>query len=212
MKRSPGCFVRGASSVRHTASTLLCSTAVLALQGCALVELSGKMTRTTGEVMTEYSKEENSGFIGRLAGFGGRVNTAVGSTVEGIGKKGKEGGETPGFVDANKQVLTSAIGAAREPSAAPAQKSAPSTDATGKQAALSRPSVADPSLISIADMQAKLIELGYQPGAADGVMGKRSVEALQKFQNDSGLAVTGRLDFATAEKLRAARTGKKRDS
>jgi hypothetical protein len=55
--------------------------------------------------------------------------------------------------------------------------------------------------MSLMDAQKRLLVLGYQPGPADGVMGKKTTDAIKKFQQDKNLAVTGRLDADTAEKL-----------
>lgn len=71
------------------------------------------------------------------------------------------------------------------------------------------PTVAQPSTLgrqtaqmSVAEVQKRLLELGYQPGKADGVMGQRTIDALKKFQQDNKLQVTGRMDYDTVEKLR----------
>jgi Putative peptidoglycan binding domain len=64
---------------------------------------------------------------------------------------------------------------------------------------------ASPEPLSIADLQRRLSELGYQPGGADGIMGKRTVEALRSFQKDKRLPVTGHADGETISELRAAK-------
>ena len=51
--------------------------------------------------------------------------------------------------------------------------------------------------------QKKLEELGYDPGKADGIRGKKTVTAIKLFQEDSGLPATGRLDSQTVAKLSA---------
>ncbi len=58
--------------------------------------------------------------------------------------------------------------------------------------------------MSTAEMQTMLSQLGYQPGPADGVSGKRTIDALKKFQVANGLSATGVLDSETANRLRAA--------
>jgi hypothetical protein len=49
---------------------------------------------------------------------------------------------------------------------------------------------------SVADrnrrVQVALKDAGYDPGAPDGIWGRRSVSAMMRFQNDRGLPVTGR--------------------
>jgi hypothetical protein len=56
------------------------------------------------------------------------------------------------------------------------------------------------------DIQNKLISLGYLNGKADGVLGKTSVGAIKKFQQDNGLPATGNVDSETQVKIRAATT------
>jgi hypothetical protein len=51
--------------------------------------------------------------------------------------------------------------------------------------------------------QGRLLALGYQSGAADGVMGAKAIAALKKFQADHGLSATGQLDRKTLEALNA---------
>lgn len=50
-------------------------------------------------------------------------------------------------------------------------------------------------------VQKKLEELGYDPGLADGIWGKKTTEALKRFQRDNGLPVTGQLDARTKAEL-----------
>ena len=52
--------------------------------------------------------------------------------------------------------------------------------------------------------QERLLVLGYQPGAADGVMGAKGIAALKKFQADRSLPITGQLDRKTLDALDAA--------
>ena len=49
--------------------------------------------------------------------------------------------------------------------------------------------------------QKKLQELGYNPGPLDGIWGKKTKSALKRFQHDSSLSMTGKLDSITKEKL-----------
>lgn len=48
--------------------------------------------------------------------------------------------------------------------------------------------------------------LGYDPGAADGVYGEQTRQALQNFQRDHGLPASGKLDAATLRALDQAIT------
>lgn len=143
------------------------------LPGCAVVEMSGKMTRTTGEVMTNYANT-HTGFIARGAGVGGRINTAVGTAVEGVGKKG-ENGDSKGkqFVDANKQVMTAAVGAVKN-----------DEDVNVRA-------------------QKRLKALGYDIGPVDGAVGPKTKAALGDYQEKNGLEVTRTLDSATVKALEA---------
>ncbi len=49
--------------------------------------------------------------------------------------------------------------------------------------------------------QKRLKELGYDPGRIDGVWGKQTENAIEKFQNDNSLSMTGRIDSVTKNKL-----------
>ena len=51
------------------------------------------------------------------------------------------------------------------------------------------------------EVQQRLIDLGYLRGAADGIFGERSAEALKLFQAIAGLPATGEIDEATREAL-----------
>jgi peptidoglycan hydrolase-like protein with peptidoglycan-binding domain len=53
----------------------------------------------------------------------------------------------------------------------------------------------------IMQAQQKLGALGYDPGAADGLLGPRTRQALRAFQQDQGLPLTGLLDLQTLEAL-----------
>ena len=55
--------------------------------------------------------------------------------------------------------------------------------------------------VSLKTAQQKLIQMGYLEGTADGKMGEKTRQALEAFQRDRGLQVTGRLDEATSAEL-----------
>lgn len=166
--------------MKITAHLFLASLSV-ALCGCALIELSGTMTRKTGEVMEDYS-QKNEGFVAKAAGFGGKINTAVGTTVEGIAQKGKTDdgstSKTGQFVDANKKVLTAAFDSVSPRAGEPAS-----------------------SENAVLKTQKRLLELGYDVGTPDGVMGKRTKSALGQYQAKNGLRVTNAPDTATLAAL-----------
>jgi hypothetical protein len=58
------------------------------------------------------------------------------------------------------------------------------------------------SEISVIDVQKRLNELGYNPGPIDGKFGKKTAEALKKFQEENNLAPTGTINNETVLKLR----------
>ena len=46
-----------------------------------------------------------------------------------------------------------------------------------------------------------MTELGYEPGPADGIMGKMTKKAIKNFQKDNDLPPTGKIDNDTKNKL-----------
>lgn len=58
----------------------------------------------------------------------------------------------------------------------------------------------------ITSVQEKLNERGYDVGTIDGKMGKKTSQAIKKFQKDEGLSVTGTLDQSTYAALNAEAT------
>lgn len=136
------------------------------------------MTRKTGEVMEDYS-EQHEGFLGKMTGFGGRINKAVGSSVEDVARKGKSGElgktKTEQFTEANKTVLNSAVDAAN-----------------GKTSNETK---------TIIQAQKRLKELGYEPGPADGILGNKTRRAIAKYQQANRLTVTKSLDEDTLSSL-----------
>ena len=50
-------------------------------------------------------------------------------------------------------------------------------------------------------IQKRLTELGYEPGPADGIMGRMTKKAIKKFQKDNDLPPTGKIDHDTKNKL-----------
>lgn len=66
------------------------------------------------------------------------------------------------------------------------------------------PAQAEAEPTSVAAAQRALAALGYDPGAADGVMGPRTRQAIAAFQRDTGLPVTGEPDRPTMAALARA--------
>lgn len=54
---------------------------------------------------------------------------------------------------------------------------------------------------TVLQVQKKLKELGYSPGPADGVMGKKTKTAIQQYQKSKGLDETGEINQATIASL-----------
>jgi peptidoglycan hydrolase-like protein with peptidoglycan-binding domain len=128
--------------------------------------------------MEDYS-EQHEGFLGKMTGFGGRINKAVGSSVEDVARKGKSGElgktKTEQFTEANKTVLNSAVDAAN-----------------GKTSNETK---------TIIQAQKRLKELGYEPGPADGILGNKTRRAIAKYQQANRLTVTKSLDEDTLSSL-----------
>ncbi len=58
----------------------------------------------------------------------------------------------------------------------------------------------------VQSVQTALIKAGYNPGPADGVMGRKTGDALKQYQRANGLRVTGRVDGKTRKTLLASTT------
>ena len=54
----------------------------------------------------------------------------------------------------------------------------------------------------VADLQARLARLGFDPGRVDGIFGPQTERAVLAFQSDSGLVVDGVCGAATAQSIR----------
>jgi hypothetical protein len=153
--------------------------------GCSVMETSGRWTRESGESMEAYS-QSNEGFWASLVGYGGRFNKAVGSSMESMAG----GGDAS--ADGAASSAASPAGSADQANTVQYAAVAPSATTAAPAAA---PPAHDPPTISRA--QARLLELGYRIGKADGILGPRTKGALQQYQRAKGLAETGALDHAT---------------
>lgn len=96
----------------------------------------------------------------------------------------------------------------RDKTGSPQPKSAAANMAQPIQSAQVAPAPAatpaprvDAKPMSIAEVQSALLSLKYQPGPADGMMGRRTVDALKKFQSDNSLPQTGQLNPETQARL-----------
>jgi len=65
-----------------------------------------------------------------------------------------------------------------------------------------RPLAADRAIL---DVQRALATLGYNPGDATGIMNERTADAIERFQRDNGLPITGAADAITQKALDEAR-------
>lgn len=148
------------------------------LSGCSFVEMGGKMTRITGQMMTEYS-ENNTGIIAKGAGIGGKIDTAVGGTIENIarrGKNGTSGSKGEQFISATKEVTAAAV--------------------------KSVSTKTDKAVVTInVRAQKRLQELGYNVGTVDGVIGPKTKSALGDYQKKKSLQITQTLDIPTLSAL-----------
>jgi hypothetical protein len=87
---------------------------------------------------------------------------------------------------------------------APAPTGSPTPQAPMATPPLAPPAPSRPSLVSrevIARAQARLNELGFAAGAADGQIGARTQDAIRRFQASKGLRSTGELDPETVSAL-----------
>lgn len=157
--------------------------------GCSVMESSGRWTRESGESMEAYAKS-NEGFWASVAGYGGRFNKAVGSSMESMAGGGDSAGASAGSVPVTQQVGSPA-------QAQPVQYAAVAPTATAVAAA---PTVAQDAA-TVSRAQARLLELGYRIGKADGVLGPKTRGALKEYQRSKGLAESGALDQATLAAL-----------
>ncbi len=54
---------------------------------------------------------------------------------------------------------------------------------------------------TVKSIQTKLASLGYKPGPADGILGRKTKDAIKAFQRDQGLAVNGKVTTKLASLL-----------
>ena len=157
--------------------------AALSFSACSVVELGGKLMRRTGETLSDYSKD-NDGVLGKGAGIAGGVYSSVGAATEDAAKEGKDGQAVAAGTPATPVRVDPSVNASPSGAQPPPQISAV------------------PPTMSLAEAQRRLTELGYRPGPIDGLMGKRTSEALSQFQRKSGIPASGNLDAATSDALR----------
>lgn len=91
------------------------------------------------------------------------------------------------------------------PQPSPSASPAPPTDGQA-QAPDAPASVVNPWQDAVRQSQIYLAALGYSPGPADGLMGKRTRTAVQRFQRHAGLAPTGQVTEELLQLLQTAVT------
>ena len=93
-------------------------------------------------------------------------------------------------------------GTSRPPDANAAPPTPPAKPATAPAA--QRPAAPDPATegMTAYELQERLTRLGYKPGAVDGLIGAKTIDALKKYQADNKLPPTGNIDAETIRKLR----------
>lgn len=65
--------------------------------------------------------------------------------------------------------------------------------------------MSDPSTVK--DVQARLSDLGYDPGPADGQMGPKTRNAIRAYQKDEGLRADGQITASLVKRIRADSRG-----
>lgn len=105
-------------------------------------------------------------------------------------------------LESSETVLLPATTTARTPAVNLAPASAPTAQSSASPLT-AQTANAEPAFkpLEAKEIQQHLLGLGYAVGKPDGMMGKRSIDALKKFQLDSGLPQTGQLNPETQNKL-----------
>lgn len=113
-----------------------------------------------------------------------------------------ERASSPPAAESPKQPRTSEAAASRSGETSPPASEVPKSARTPESGPIRKDET-----MSVADIQRRLREVGYDAGPVDGMMGKSTIGALKKFQQDNNLAVTGQADAATVDRLRQQKTG-----
>ena len=157
---------------------IILACAFLCFVSCSLVKTGGSVTREVGETLDHAGDEEGrkDTFVGKCLNLAGGIYTKIGSSIENMAEKGEDPNQSKGqlIVDANKEVISGAVEETRE--------------------------FADGGNI-IYKVQKKLIEIGYDPGPADGVYGQKTATAIANFQKDNDIPLSGKVDETTLKAL-----------
>lgn len=95
------------------------------------------------------------------------------------------------------------------PTAPQQQTTAPKRQATAPKRQTTRstePSTQATDRNTVREIQSRLAGLGYDPGPVDGLMGRRTSDAIRRFEAESGLTVTGLPNIAVLIALRGSAT------
>jgi hypothetical protein len=102
---------------------------------------------------------------------------------------------------------------AEKPNGTPTMESKPASSEKNRKSIITEQATneSSPQSMTTTQIQQRLSELGYQPGPSDGKIGKRTTEALKKFQQDNNLPVTDKADNETVNKLRQKKAKDKKE-
>jgi hypothetical protein len=75
------------------------------------------------------------------------------------------------------------------------------SEPSAEQLTLSPQVELQPMVISVKRVQSALIKAGYEPGPVDGLMGKKTRAAINRFQKDKGVNGSGDINWATMKAL-----------
>ena len=100
-----------------------------------------------------------------------------------------------------------------KPNGTPTMESKPVSPKNNRKSIITEQAITEssPQSMTTTQIQQRLSDLGYQPGPSDGKIGKRTTEALKKFQQDNNLQMTGKSDNETVSKLRQKKAKDKKE-
>lgn len=181
----------------------------LVLSSCAAI--ANKSMEWTAR-LTGADDPNNTGLLAR-AGRLQNQGTAMLAGAVGVQVNQPAGAASGAASGALGTTLAAPDAAASTPAGAPdgGVVTAPSSAAAAATSAPAAAQAAPPQAqtaaaappMTVAEMQRLLQRAGHDPGPADGAMGRKTVDALRKFQAANGLEPTGKLNGETAARLRA---------
>ncbi len=69
---------------------------------------------------------------------------------------------------------------------------------TNRNLYMTEPAIKGPDVM---ELQSRLLDLGYNPGPLDGIFGPSTKKAVEAFQKERGLKITGQVDYSVWEEL-----------